>query len=103
MILGDLLADLDDEATAMETLLGLGDLALLARVEEAAAADDLSAGAFTVQSVRAFSARASDAEWVSLLGALGRSADPGQACLKQMVAFALRPPVAHRCADGVAG
>ena len=96
MLLGDVIAGLDDEAAAMETLVSLGDLALLRRVEEAAAEHALTPGEFAAQAVDTFSSRASDEDWVSLIGVMGRTADPGQACLKAMVEFALRPAGAAR-------
>ncbi len=40
-MLGDILARLTDETTAVETILGAGDLTLLAAVKEQAAADGL--------------------------------------------------------------
>lgn len=98
MLLGDLIAQLGDETIAMESLIGLGDLALLARVQEAAAADDLTPGEYAAQAVHAFSTQASDEDWVSVIGVMGKTDDPGHACLKKMVEFALRPAgVAHAC------
>lgn len=99
MLLGDVIVQLEDEAFAMETLVGLGDLALLARVEQAAADDRLTPGAFAAQSVQLFSNQASDEDWVSLIGVMGQTPDPGRVCLKKMVEFALRPTagVSHAC------
>ena len=98
MLLGDIIARLDDETIAMEALIGLSDLTLLARVEEAAGREGLSPGGFAAQAVHAFSTQASDEDWVSLIGAMGRTPDPGQACLRKMVEFALRPTGApHAC------
>lgn len=91
MLLGDIIAQFEDAAAALEALVGLGDLALLARVEDAAAAAELTPGAFAAQAVEVFSTRASDEDWVSLIGAMGQTADPGQACLKRMIEFALKP------------
>ncbi len=98
MLLGDVIARFDDEVIALETLVGLGDLALLRRVEEAAAQHALTPGEFAAQAVSIFSTSASDEDWVSLIGVMGQSRDPGQACLKRMVEFALRPAGgAHAC------
>jgi len=98
MLLGDILAQLDDESFAMETLVSMGDLSLLARVEETASREDLTAGEFVTQAVHVFSNEASDEDWVSLIGAMGKTQDPGQVCLKKMVEFALRPAgVPHAC------
>jgi hypothetical protein len=99
VLLGDVIARLEDEAVAIETLAGLGDLSLVARVRDAAASGGLTAGEFAADAVRIFSDMASDEDWVSLIGVMGQTADPGRACLKKMVEFALRPSTgaSHAC------
>ena len=98
MLLGDLIARLDDETLAIETLVGLDDLALVAEVDTAAARQGLTAGAFAARAVSLFTTGASDDDWVSLIGTIGRAEDPGGACLKTMLAYALRPaPAGHAC------
>lgn len=97
MLLGTLIRDLEDETRAMETLVALGDLPLLAQVETAAARDGLTPGAFAAQAVAIFANSAGDDEWVSLVGKIGRAEDPGAACLSAMIAFALRPAAAAGC------
>jgi hypothetical protein len=98
MLLSDIIAALDDEVFATETLIGLGDLPLLSRVKTRAAQDGLTLGEFATQAVRIFSGRASDDEWVSLIGVMGQSDAPGQLCLKRMIEFTLRPrEEAHAC------
>jgi hypothetical protein len=94
MLLGDLIARLDDEDAALEALLGLDDIVLLSRVEAAAASEGMTTGAFAAQAVGIFSDQASDEDWVSLIGVMGQTTDPGHACLKRMVEYALRPPQA---------
>lgn len=91
MLLGDLIARLDDADVAMETLLGMGDIVLLSRIEAAATQAGMAPGAFTAQAVATFADRASDEDWVSLIGVMGQTTDPGQACLKRMIEYALRP------------
>jgi hypothetical protein len=102
MLLGDILSSLDDEAMAMQALVGLNDLVLLTRVEAAASAEGLTAGGFAARAVDRFSSQASDEDWVSLIGVMGRTTDPGQACLRNILHFALRPPkeTAHACGCG---
>lgn len=102
MLLGDIIARFDDEALAMQTFAGLGDLALLLQVETAAAEEGLTPGAFAARAVRIFSNQASDEDWVSLIGVMGQTTDPGQACLRTMLSFALRPAAAatHACGHG---
>ncbi len=98
MLLGDIIQHFEDEAVAMEALVSLGDLPLLARVEEAATAQGVAPGEFAASAVAIFSQTASDEDWVSLIGVMGRTQDPGEACLRAMISFALRPQGAsHGC------
>jgi hypothetical protein len=90
MLLGDLLAQFsDDDSIAAETVLALGDLALVARLREEAAADGVTLGAYAVAAVRRYAAEASDEEWVTLIGALGRAANPGSVCMQRAFAYVL--------------
>jgi hypothetical protein len=90
MLLSDILSRLEDDAEAAETLLGLGDLALMARLERAAAERGCALGEFAGAAVRRYAADASDEEWITLMGALGRADDPGAICLKRAFDFVLR-------------
>ncbi len=83
MMLGDLLARFADESAAAEALLGLGDLRLVAALRERAAAEGIGMGAFAARSVRRYADAATDEEWVTLMGELGRSPDPGLAFIKR--------------------
>ena len=89
-MLGDLLANLTDETTALETILGAGDLALLTAVREQAAADGVELAAYVSQTVQRYANEASDEEWITLMGALNRSPDPSAICLKRAFEHALR-------------
>ena len=89
-MLCDLLASLTDEATALETILSAGDLKLLAEAQELAAADGLDLAEFVTQTVQRYANEASDEEWVTLMGLLNRSPDPGTTCLKRALEHALR-------------
>jgi hypothetical protein len=93
MLMGDVIARLEDETFAAETLVGLDDLGLLARVEAAAAEEGLDLGSYAARCVRVFEARASDEDWVGLMGRLGRTDDPGREALRTMLQAALAPPV----------
>lgn len=90
IMLGDLLASLTDEATALETILSAGDLKLLAAAQELAAAEGLDLAAFVTQTVQRYTNEASDEEWVTLMGLLNRSQDPGTTCLQRAFEHALR-------------
>jgi hypothetical protein len=89
-MLGDILAQLTNETTAVETILGAGDLMLLAAVREQAAVDGLDLAACVTQTVQRYTHEASDEEWVTLMGILNRSPDPGTTCVKRAFEHALR-------------
>ena len=89
MLLGDLIARFEDEAQAAETLIALGDLALVARVEAAAAADDLTAGEIVTACVDRYTATATDEEWLTLVDLLGRADNPGKVFLQRVLAAML--------------
>jgi hypothetical protein len=87
---GDLLTRLTDETAAVETLLQLGDLALLEMARGKAAAEGLDLAACVTQTVQRYAATASDEEWITLMGMLNRSQDPGSTCLQRAFEHALR-------------
>ncbi|MBI5262212.1 MAG: hypothetical protein HY852_10410 [Bradyrhizobium sp.] len=89
-MLGDLLASLTDETTAVETILGAGDLALLTAVREQAAAAGVELAAYVSQTVRHYANEATDEEWITLMGAINRSPDPGATCLKRAFEYVLQ-------------
>lgn len=99
MLLGDLLAQFNDESVAAETLLGLDDLALVARLKAHAEAQGRSFGEFAAALVQSYAAQAPDEEWITLMGALGRAVDPGAVCLKRALEFVLAAPTTsgERC------
>ena len=82
-MLGDLLARLTDETVAVETLLQLGDFALLEAARQKAEAEGIELAACVTQTVQHYTATASDEEWVTLMGLLNRSPDPGATCLQR--------------------
>ena len=86
MLLGDLLNRFDDEAVAAETILRVGDLAMIAAMTRNAEALGLTLGAYASQAVRQYADSASDEEWTTLIGQMGRSQDPGAVCLKRAFA-----------------
>ncbi len=90
MLLGDLLSRFDDEAIAAETILRVGDLALIAAMRQEAEALGLTLGAYASATVRRYADSASDEEWTTLIGQMGRSQDPGAVCLKRAFAQAMR-------------
>jgi hypothetical protein len=85
----------------------LGDLALVARLEQAAAAQGCSLGEYASSAMRLYASRASDEEWITLMGALGRADDPGAVCMKRAFAFVLQHGADegehHGCHSGCCG
>lgn len=85
MLLGEQIARVEDETIAAETLLGLGDLTLTARVTEAATRDGVTPGAFIAESVGCFVQGASDEDWLTLVGLISRADNPGQVFLMRVL------------------
>jgi hypothetical protein len=92
MLLGDVLAKLEDPAFATEALLAIDDIVLTTRIGAAAAAEELTPGEFAVQSVGWFVNRASDEEWLTMIGLISRAANPGQTFLRRVLSNALAVP-----------
>jgi len=89
-MLGDLLKNLSDETTALEAVLGTGDLALLTAMRERAAKEGVDLGTYISQTVQRYANEASDDEWTTLVGALNHSQDPAVTCLKRAFEHDLR-------------
>ncbi len=83
MMLGDVLARLNDQGEAAELILGVGDLRLLAAMRKHAETEGLDLAAYARAAVQRYAAEASDEEWITLIGLIGRAGDPGTACLKR--------------------
>ena len=83
MLLGDLLNQLEDEAVAAETILHVGDLALIARMRGKAEAAGLTLGAYASHLARTYANNDSDAEWLTLIGQMGRADNPGAVYLER--------------------
>jgi hypothetical protein len=94
MLLGDLLASFEVDAVAAETALRLGDIAMLNRMRQQAEANGITLGEYAQSAVRRFANGATDEEWVSLLGAMGRTDDPGAVCLQRAFAYVTREDTA---------
>ena len=90
MMLGDMMAGLRDDATAVELILGLDDLQLLAGIDACAEAEGVDLADYARQAMQRYAAQASDEEWITLMGIIGRAADPARACLRRAFEFALR-------------
>ena len=87
MLFGDLIARLSEADSAEELLLGFGDLPLLNELRIQAHGQGLDVGAYAANAVNRYAAQASEEEWLTLMGVLGRTGDPGLAYLKRAIAF----------------
>lgn len=97
MLLGQLIRDLSDEGEAAEALRGLGDLPLLARVEQAAQALRIWAPRRMPRWPLCVSpTRRATTNWLALMTALERADDPGVACARWAV-WALGQDKASPC------
>jgi hypothetical protein len=88
MLLGELIARFDDEVLASETLFSLGDLTLTARVIALAAEQNLTPGELASDAVGQFISRASDEDWLTLVGQMARDDNPGAVFLRRALAAA---------------
>ncbi len=89
MLLGALMTELKDEATAKVTLLSLGDIMLLNEVEAARRAHDESLGEYAAGAAQRFAHLASDEDWLKLMTALENAESPAATCLATMVRWSL--------------
>ena len=90
MMLGELIADLENEAVAEAALLALGDLVLIAAANERAARDGETVGAVVGNAVGTFIGTAGPDAWMAAMRAASDSAAPGAACLEVMLKHTLR-------------
>lgn len=87
MLLGDLVARFDDEALAEAVLLELNDLSLIARVQQFADREGMTSGEFASSAVQRYSTEASDEEWVTIIGQMGKSSEPGFVLLRRSLVW----------------
>jgi len=83
MMLGDILSRLTDDGQATEIILNAGDLPLLAAMRAHAEAAGLDLATFARTALQRYAVEASDEEWITLMGLMGRTNDPGRICLKR--------------------
>lgn len=89
MLLGDLIARLDDDVIAAETLMALDDLALAQLAQDAAADLDIDPGAYVAMAVRRYLNQAPPDEWTTLMSAMDSSGDPAAVLLRRSLSFVL--------------
>jgi hypothetical protein len=100
MMLGDLLHKFDDPSAADIALLQLGDLALLAAVDAAAAGFGETRGEYAAASVARFSGEAKDDDWTDMMSAIARAENPGAICFRKMIEWAVAQDRQHESGCG---
>lgn len=88
-MLGDTVKRLAEPGVAEAVLIEAGEIALLVRVERAAAELETTAGEFAAFVARRWLALAADDDWLRLVGVMGRSERPGLAAIALMLEQAL--------------
>ena len=88
VLLGDVIARFHDEALVSETLLSLGDLALIARINARAEQCQMSTGEFAADLIGQFINGASDEEWLTLVGQLSHADNPDRVFLHRALSNA---------------
>lgn len=83
----DHLAFEDDAATALEAL---GDIVLFAEVQTTGERYGENPGEYVANAARRFAALGSDEDWLGLMTAMERSADPAKTALERMLRWALK-------------
>ena len=84
--LGEILETLREPELVRQMLAEAGDVTLIAQVDNAAGADPCS---FALQAVDHFTRHANDEAWVKLIGRIQDAPAPAQACLSEMLRWAV--------------
>ncbi|MDF1587039.1 hypothetical protein [Marinimicrococcus flavescens] len=90
MMLGTVIARLEEPGIAEAVLIAAGDMALLSRLQEAAAAEGVHLAAYASRAVRHFLDHADEEDWLQLMGLMGRSEEAGLVALRAIL---------HKAAD----
>lgn len=89
MHLGNLIARLESDDDAAAALEALGNVVLFTRVCATAERFGETPGAYVGGAVRRFAAAASGEDWLDLVGALGRTPDPGRVALERILSWSI--------------
>jgi hypothetical protein len=100
MNLGLLMRHLENEADAATALAALGDMTLLAQVQDMGAHHDEAPGEYVANAARRFAGQASDEDWLALMTAMERADQPGRAALDRMIRWSLARDAAEQAGPG---
>jgi hypothetical protein len=90
MQLGEIIKSFSEEVPASEALLACNDIALFARVGDAAGRHEETVGEYASGAVRRFANMAGSEDWLGLMNVLERADDPGLGCLSYMINWSLK-------------
>jgi hypothetical protein len=96
MMLGDMLAELADEARAERVLAAFADATALARVQAEAQAHGAATGAYVATAVRHLLDHGGEELWLDLIGRMSGSPQPGAAAMLAILARAFPESVRSR-------
>ncbi len=85
MLLGTLIDQLSDEMVALQTLIDLQDLSVLARLNLVAEDHGLTLGETIIKAINTFSSNANPDSWAQLMSKLNSADDPGSVALKHIL------------------
>lgn len=94
MQLGNIIRELENDACASAVLAASGDIVLVARVNDMAGRFEEDPAEYVSGSVRRFANLAGSEDWLALMNAVERAADPGVACLVHMIGWSLKQDAA---------
>ena len=108
MQLGTLMDHLASENDATSALEALGDIVLFTEVQTTGERYGENPGEYVANAAHRFAALGSDEDWLGLMTAMERSADPAKTALERMIRWALKadavkgppPPHADCTCDG---
>lgn len=98
-MLGAILAGLTDDAVAAEMARSVAPPALRVRIDVAATAEGVPAGALVAARVRHLLEHGDEAFWLSMLGGMSGSMQPGAAAIERVLGLAF-PEAERQPRDG---
>ncbi len=99
MMLSHILRAFTEHSIADEALLSMGDVVLIALVEQEGALQGETRGEYVSGAVRRFASIASDEDWLAVMNTLERSDKPAADFLRQALGWALKRDQEERLAE----
>lgn len=87
--LGEILDRLQDRSEVYQILAESGNLALIAKLDQASDENEGDPCEAALRAVQAFTGKADDEAWVKLIGRIQNSQSPAGTCLSETIAWSL--------------